>query len=400
MGAFEKLADHGCWLEFYEHRKGSEEVCDGRLGELYAFISEKKYISYAGNLKEGESFSVPKKLLVNKSSAGKKRTVYTFTKEETFVLSMLAFLLKDYDGLFAPNLYSFRKNKTAKAAFRSVAGITGAEGKYVYRCDISSYFNSVNVAKFLPKLKKALSDDEPLFDFFQSLLTDRRVLFGGEIQSEEKGIIPGCPAASFFANLYLSDLDFYFYDKGIDYIRYSDDILVMADSEKELSEYIGIIHKALAELELSVNKDKESVHPPMSQWEFLGFSYNKGTVDISQVSLKKIKAKMKRKARALRRWAEKNNHPAEYAARAFIKRFNAKFYNNPVYNELTWSRWYFPVITTTDSLEIIDRYEVDLIRYILSGRHTKKRYDYKYEQIKKLGFRSLVNEYYKSKEEL
>ena len=37
------------------------------------------------------------------------------------------------------------------------------------------------------------------------------------------------------------------------------------------------------------------------------------------------------------------------------------------------------------------------LRYIATGRYTKKNYNLRYENLKKLGYRSLVNEYYNFK---
>lgn len=66
---------------------------------------------------------------------------------------------------------------------------------------------------------------------------------------------------------------------------------------------------------------------------------------------------------------------------------------------MNWTRWYFPNINTTRSLERIDKYMVQYIRYLISGKHPgyKKHALVEYEYIKKLGYRSLVNEYWKFK---
>ena len=104
----------------------------------------------------------------------------------------------------------------------------------------------------------------------------------------------------------------------------------------------------------------------------------------------------------LSRWADKKNLPGEYAAKAFIHRFNAKLYDNPVFSELTWTRWFFPIINTTDTLKEIDRYMQDCIRFLATGTRTKARFQFRYEDMKALGYKSLVHEYYniKQKEEV
>ena len=79
-----------------------------------------------------------------------------------------------------------------------------------------------------------------------------------------------------------------------------------------------------------------------------------------------------------------------------IKIFNKKFFDEEGENSFTWSRWFFPVLSSSDGLAELDRYLVMYLRYLSSGRHYKGNYSVKYETLKSLGLQSLVNEYYKS----
>jgi hypothetical protein len=125
--------------------------------------------------------------------------------------------------------------------------------------------------------------------------------------------------------------------------------------------------------------------------------YANGQIDVSDIAVKKIKAKMRRKARALIRWKNRNNRESIHAVKAFIKAFNKKFYNNTDIHDMTWSRWYFPLITTDNSLKIIDQYMQECIRYIATETHTKSQYNFRYTQMKELGYQSLVNNWYRFK---
>ena len=74
---------------------------------------------------------------------------------------------------------------------------------------------------------------------------------------------------------------------------------------------------------------------------------------------------------------------------------NYKFFGGGEEDEFTWSRWFFGNINTDKSLREIDSYMQEYIRYIITGRHYKGNYRIKYETMKKWGYLSLVNEYYK-----
>ena len=81
-----------------------------------------------------------------------------------------------------------------------------------------------------------------------------------------------------------------------------------------------------------------------------------------------------------------------------LRVFNNKFFREENTKDLSWSKWYFPVLTTHDTLKEIDNYLLQYIRYLDSGRFTKKNYNIKYDYLKSLGYHSLVNEFYKTKE--
>ncbi|MBR5825535.1 MAG: group II intron reverse transcriptase domain-containing protein [Clostridia bacterium] len=397
MSIIDKLFEKDCWDAFYDYKISHGNINEAEAADLRSYIDSKEYLPVAEKIRSKEEFSAAEKSLISKSKAGRKRIVYTFRREENYILKLISYLLRDYDYLFSPNLYSFRKDSGVKKATRDILKIKNLDRCYVYKADISDYFNSVEVDILLPELESVLISDRELFDFIRSILKNPCVQYCGELVEEKKGIMAGVPLSAFLANFYLRELDAYFYEKGIPYVRYSDDILVFAYSEEELKESIGKIKSFLNSRRLKINPEKETVTPPGEKWEFLGFSYYRGTIDISDISFEKLKSKMRRKARALCRWSGKKNVPGDVAARVFVKKFNAKLYDNPVYNELTWTRWFFPVINTSETLKAIDAYMQDCIRYIATGKRTKVRYNFRYEEIKDLGYRSLVNEYYKFK---
>ena len=180
------------------------------------------------------------------------------------------------------------------------------------------------------------------------------------------------------------------------YARYSDDIIIFTESEEKLKEELNFFMNSIKENGLTLNPDKLSYISPGQSFEFLGFSFENGSVDVSKSSFEKIKKKLRRKSRAILRWRIKKGIEEEKAARVYIRYFNRKFFENPVKSELTWCRWYFPIITTDVTLKEIDHYMQECIRYIFTGKHTKRNYNIRYETLKGLGYRSLVNEFHKN----
>ncbi len=397
MNIIDRLALKSEWERYYSYKLEQGNISEKDAVDLHDFIVGEEYLPVVQKILDGKSLSPPEKKLIGKSGSKKKRAVYTYSRAENYVLKLIAFLLREYDSVFAPNLYSFRKDMGVKTAINRLMRIRGLYRHYVYKVDISNYFNSVDVQLLMPSLAEVLSDEPELYEFIRGLLKSTCVISDGQLISESKGIMAGVPISGFLANLFLSDMDFYFCRQNITYMRYSDDIIVFAGTREELDGYIAVIKDTLANHHLVINESKEIISQPGEQWSFLGFSFMDGVIDICPVSFCKLKAKMRRKTRALARWASRKGVSGQAAARAFVNKFNAKLYDNPVYSELTWTRWFFPVINTDKTLAQIDSYMLECIRYLATGKRTKGRFSFRYEDIKALGYRSLVNEYYRQK---
>ena len=400
MSILERLKEDETWESFLQYKLERNHLSSKEQELWKTFIENREYREVTEHLTEEDfCFDYPKKILVNKSGNRKKRTVYSFSDKESMVLKAMAYLLYHYDEKISPCCYSFRRNRTAKDAITEILKLPRLSQKYCLKVDISNYFNSIPVDGLVKVLEEVITDDEPLLQFLSRLLYAGKVYENGELICEERGAMAGIPIAPFFANVYLLSMDKEFEKRKIAYFRYSDDILLFADSEEQLKEYEVLLRQCIYEKGLSINPDKICVTAPGESWEFLGFAYKQGRIDLSEVTKNKLKAKIKRKAHSLYRWRVKKNVDFERTAKTMIRTFNKKFFDDTDENRFTWSRWFFPVLTTDEGLKELDAYLVQYIRYLSSGRHFKGNYRVSYEQIKALGFRSLVHEYYKGKEE-
>ena len=397
MEIIQKLQNHALWVDFLNYKIDRGDLRKSELEDLKKFVDRREYLGVVSQLQEGQEMSLPRIIEINKNGVNKKRAVFTFEREENFVLKMMAYLLKEYDGLFCDNLYSFRNDTGVKKAIWTIVSNVNFCESYSYKVDIHDYFNSINVDRILEKIKDRLPDEKWLYSFFERLLKNPYALKDGTKVMVKKGVMAGTPTAGFLANLYLSDMDKYFMDRNVVYARYSDDIIVFADSAESIKKYENVIKGFLNNYELEVNPAKEIKTGPGEKIEFLGFAFAGEEINVSDIAEKKIKAKIKRKARALYRWKVRNSASDERAANALIRYLNNKFYHNAIRGEITWCRWYFPLITTDDRIRRIDEYAVQNIRYLYTGKHGKKNYDLKYESIKEMGYRSLVNNFWKYK---
>ena len=393
----DRLSDRDLWEEFI----GKKEELDvnSRKAEHYRkMLLGGKCVATILDVSKGKHvFSVPKKKLISRFHSGKKRTVYTYRQDEMLALRLLSFALHDYDYLFSDALYSFRSGYGVRDAIRKLRYTEGIETMYGYKADIHNYFNSIDVGMLISGMRKEL-DDTRLVDLFDSMLSDRRAEFEEEIVEEDKGVMAGTPVSPFLANYYLKDIDEYFLGKDCIYMRYADDILILAKDQEMLASLRDDLLRMISEKRLEMNPKKEQYFHPGEKFNFLGFSISKDRVDISPVTVEKMKGKIKRSSRSIRRWMLEKKAPVKGTVRAMIRTYNTKFFGFED-SELSWARWYFPSITTDESLREIDNYLQDRIRYIATGKFNKKNYGaFTYEMMKECGYRTLVGEYYSSLE--
>ena len=394
------LTKEETWLEYLQYKIEKGHLSKREEQALSDFIENKHYKSVTDQLQNPDyCFFPPTKCTINKSGTKKKRVIYMFENTEAMTLKVMSFLLYRYDHLISPNCYSFRQHSSAKDAIRTVLKTKNLDSMFCLKVDISNYFNSIPADRLCQKLEKILSDDKDTYNFLKRLLLSNEAIENGQLIKENRGAMAGTSTSAFFANIYLKDLDDYFSQKGILYFRYSDDILMFFPTSKELNSEFTYLKNVLSHEGLQINPDKVSISAPNEPWEFLGISYDNGIVDLSNVTINKLKAKIRRKGRALYRWQKRRGATFEQTAKVMIRVFNKKFYDETNEHSFTWSRWFFPLVNTDISLKELDAYLIQYIRYLYKGRHYKGNFRIKYEDIKSLGYRSLVNEYYKSKNE-
>lgn len=397
MSLLDILSDEKVWIDFYEQKVDPTYFRIADAQQLFQYVRQKRYLPVVERIKSGEGLSVPQKRQIAKADSSKKRIVYSLHEDEAMVLKLLTWLMiRKYDSFFSDNLYSFRPGYGVKHALKRILSDQDSSQYYSYKLDVRNYFNSIDVDLLLPILKDLQSDDKRLYEFLAHQLSDPRVFDEGELVEEKKGVMAGMPYAVFLANVFLTPMDRMFEQlPGVVYCRYSDDIIIFSKDKDLLNKAKECMHGYLCELNLEINTDKEIETQPGEPWTFLGFECDGKNIDVSKVSAQKLKSKMKRKAKALRRWAEISGKDGWMAARAFIKHFNKKLYTSESNSEVNWSWWYFPLITTDRSLKQIDSYMQDCVRYAATGKRTKSRYKFRYEQMKELGMLSLVNMWYK-----
>lgn len=391
---FDKMMNSDFRKEFIDY-KDSRFRSDEIRQKTEEYILSDKCVEDICRLKEGDYFfSVPIKRIVPKNNSDKKRIIFRFAENETALMRLMAYAFQDLDFLYSDGLYSFRRGSSAQNYLKSHKESRIPKDAYAVKADIKSYGSSLNIEILTAKINRFFDEDTKVRDFLIWLLNRKKYIdMGKEVEGDTAGL-PGCPIHNLFTNIYLLELDDKFAGKCISYCRYSDDILIYVDSEQKAMECYEQVKEIVSDLRLTLNESKTRICYPNERIEFLGMELGGEKIDIAPTSINKLKRRMRMRARRIERIKREKNLRPEEAARILIATNNSMFFGHDKEIRMSWKRWAFPVITCSEGLKSLDLFNQHCIRYVMTGKWSNSQYRVKYDELKKLGYRSLVREYY------
>lgn len=361
-----------------------------RLKEIYRNDIVDEFMS--GTYK----WSTPRKVEIAKSESKKKRVVYIYSIKDRYILGVLYRAISEYyKDTISNKCFSYTKGTSTSNAIRYIRDNKTEELKYGVKVDIHAYFNSVSREKVIEMINCLFSGG--MKESIEKLMLNDTVLWNGKEINEWKSLIPGCALGSFFANYTLKECDEYFENKNIVYARYSDDIIVLEDSEEKLQEDLSVIMSYLNKYGLTMNPDKYTWFKPGDDVAYLGLKImGDGSIDISDHAKQKIKKQIHRWCRKGRMEIERDEASFYLVAKRIIRQLNNKNFFCAINNDSTfgWAMYSFPKITTIQSLRDIDLYTKDTLRAMKTGKHNKANFKaISEEEFHQLGLLSLVEMY-------
>jgi len=400
MELFGEMLDKDRRKAFLEYRE-NKQASDKRLEQMKDYLLSSRYESDVQRLICGDyRISVPVKKEIPKAYTDRKRTVYHFKEDEMTLFRMMAYVLHDYDHFISENVWSFKKGTSVRNLILRISRDHELRKMHVVKADIISYGNSINTEKLIKCLHTFLNGIDPKAVAFFSWLLGRQVfIHDGVLTKGDTAALPGCPIHNFFTNLYLADTDQRLSSRCELYARYSDDIIMFQKTGSEAEENMRLLLAEISGHGLRHHEDeKTGIYDPGEPFDYLGFTFDGNDVDISGASLKKIKRRMRIRAKKASLDKKKRFRTPEEKAIHLIRLNRQTFFGKPGSNDLNWSRWAFPVITRTERLHELDLYNQRCIRFILSGKWSNAQYRVSYSTLKELGYESLVRAYHDYRE--
>jgi retron-type reverse transcriptase len=172
-----------------------------------------------------------------------------------------------YDKILIYDTYASRKNKGTHAAVDRLTQILRGDknNAFVFHGDVRKFFDNINHGTLIRILRKKIAD-ERVITLIQSILTNQGISLG---------VTLGNYTSQWFANIYLSELDYFAKHnlRAKHYIRYMDDFLLLSDSKSELHNWKHQIEEFLNEqLKLDLHPVKRQIFPTQTGIDFVGYT--------------------------------------------------------------------------------------------------------------------------------
>ena len=398
VSVFDRMLDMEKREAFIGRKRTSYNVSEEEAAQLEAYIMSDSCTEDIQRLRDGDFFFRPPELtMLRKKNTTRKRRIYRFRDNESMLMKLMAFVMHDFDYLFSDSLYSFRLGKHISGIFDTVNREGYNRNCWVLKTDIHSYGDNVDPDILSVQMRELLAEKDPtLFDFLEKLVCRGEYWFRGNLMQGPTGALSGCALTNFFENVYLLDVDEVVRHHSVYYCRFADDIAVFTKTKAEAEEIREYLRNTFEERGLEFNEKKTEICAPGEGFDLLGFRLADGEYDIAENSIEKIEWKLNHFAEKLVRKQRKGFITKEEAMQAMIDKVDRYFFGIVrEERELNWVDWAFRILTRTDSLERIDAFSQECIRFVGSGgKRTNAKYRVRYKDMRRMGYRTLVHAFY------
>lgn len=208
-------------------------------------------------------------------------------------------LIPIYEPKFSDGSYGYRPNRSAQDAIRKVRDYAEEGYKYAVCLDLSKYFDTLNHELLMNMLRETVHDKR-LIDLIKKYLKSG-VMENGVVMRTEEGSPQGGNLSPLLANVYLDRFDKEFEGRGVKVIRYADDIVLLAKSQRAAERLLETSSRYLEKkLKLKVNTEKSRAVSVYSirNFKFLGFALGRnkdGTyIRVHEKSRRRAKEKLRK----------------------------------------------------------------------------------------------------------
>jgi hypothetical protein len=213
-----------------------------------------------------------------------------WSARDALVMKALALVLAPVLKV-SPHCTHLKGHGGLKGAIRRVLAHV-ASHPFVFKTDVQSYYASIDHHRLLDLLAQQIP--EPLILNLIGQYLKRRAERGGLVWEYQRGISLGSPLSPLLGAVFLTAVDDQVAEQGVCYVRYMDDILVMAPTRWTLRRAIRRVKHGLAGLGLTPHPDKTWVGKSRQGCEFLGYLVSEAGITVAATTVARCVVRIRR----------------------------------------------------------------------------------------------------------
>lgn len=188
--------------------------------------------------------------------------------------AMVQVLSPIFEKQFSNSSYGFRPKRSCEMAVIKALECFNDGYDWIVDIDLQAFFDNVNQDKLIGIIRRTIKDGRVVSLIRKYLVSG--VMINGVCQPTKVGTPQGGNLSPLLSNIMLNELDKELEKRGLRFVRYADDCLIMVKSEKAANRVMKTITSYIEnKLGLIVNAEKSKVARP-NQIKYLGFGfYNK-----------------------------------------------------------------------------------------------------------------------------
>lgn len=194
------------------------------------------------------------------------------TVTDRFVQQAIAQVLTPiYEEQFHDHSYGFRPNRCAQQAIITALDMMNDDNAWIVDIDLEKFFDTLNHDKLMTLIGRTIKDGDIIS------IVRKFLVSGMMVDDEYKESVIGTPQGGnlspLLANIMLNELDKEMEQRGLNFVRYADDCIIMVGSEMSANRVMRNLTKFIEEkLGLKVNMTKSKVVRPTGL-KYLGFGF-------------------------------------------------------------------------------------------------------------------------------
>lgn len=280
MELLEKILDDKNLFKAYEQvykNKGASGIDNVTTDELGYYMNQHKeeIKEQIRNLKYKPS---PVRRIEIPKDNGKKRKLGIPTVVDRLIQqAMVQVLSPIFEQQFSESSYGFRPNKCCEQAVIKALELFNDGYDWIVDIDLQAFFDNVNQDKLIGIIRRTIKDGRVISLIRKYLVSG--VMINGVCMPTKVGTPQGGNLSPLLSNIMLNELDKELEKRGLRFVRYADDCLIMVKSEKAANRVMKTITSYIEnKLGLIVNVEKSKVARP-NKIKYLGFGFynRKGT---------------------------------------------------------------------------------------------------------------------------